>query len=72
MNGDIYVHTTPSNMVSTPNNSTLFIVSGATNKVVATLQVCYVTAEGPVVSSNGDVYVSCGDGTIWMIYSTTS
>ena len=73
VNGDIYVHTTPSNVGSgsTPSNSTLFIISGATNSVVWKVVVCYATSAGPVVSSKGDVYVSCGDA-IWVIYSTTT
>jgi DNA-binding beta-propeller fold protein YncE len=52
-------------------NSTLSIISGATNTVVATVPLCTSPIGTYVDSSNGDVYVSC-QGAVWVISSTTS
>ena len=52
-------------------NSTLSIISGATNTVAATVPLCMDPTGAAVDNSSGDVYVSCQNGTTWVIYSTT-
>jgi len=51
-------------------NSTLSIISGTTNAIVATVGICNYP-NSVFDGSNGDVYVSCQDGTAWVISSTT-
>jgi len=51
-------------------NSTLSIISGTTNAIVATVGICNYP-DSVFDWSNGDVYVSCQDGTAWVISSTT-
>ncbi|MDA4123715.1 MAG: YncE family protein, partial [Thaumarchaeota archaeon] len=75
MNGDIYVpNAAPATCAGDVcfANSTLSVISGATNTVIATVPICSGPNSPPVYdSSNGDVYVSCGGGTVWAISSTT-
>jgi len=51
-------------------NSTLSVISGTTNAIVATVGICNYP-NSVFDWSNGDVYVSCQDGTAWVISSTT-
>ena len=74
MNGDIYVPSLTQDSCGAGVciiNSTLSIISGATNTVVATVPLCKDPG-GAFASSNGSVYVSCGDGTVWVISPTTA
>jgi YVTN family beta-propeller protein len=74
MNGDIYVPSLTQDGCGAGVcliNSTLSIISGATNAVVATVPLCMDPTGTTVDSSNGDVYVSCSGGTVWVISSTT-
>jgi YVTN family beta-propeller protein len=74
-NGDIYVpNAAPATCAGDVCfvNSTLSVISGATNTVIATVQICSGPNSPPAYdSSDGDVYVSCGGGTVWVISSTT-
>jgi YVTN family beta-propeller protein len=73
MNGDIYVPSETQDWCGAGVchiNSTLSIISGATNTVVATVPMCMGVGTA-FDSSNGDVYVSCNGGAVWVIYSTT-
>jgi YVTN family beta-propeller protein len=74
MNGDIYVPSLTQDYCGAGVchiNSTLSIISGATNTVVATVPLCMDPTGTIVDSANGDVYVSCQDGTNWVVSSTT-
>jgi YVTN family beta-propeller protein len=74
MNGDIYVPSATQNWCAAGVchvNSTLSIISGATNVLIATVPICKDPTSA-YDSSNGDVYVSCNGGAVWVISSTTS
>ncbi len=74
MNGDIYVPSATQDSCGAGVcliNSTLSIISGATNAVVATVPLCKDPVGTSVDSSTGNVYVSCQGGAVWVISSTT-
>jgi len=73
VNGDIYVPNETQDVCEAAVcrlNSNLSIISGATNTILATVRICNYSSSA--FSSNGDVYVPCQDGTVWVILSTTS
>lgn len=74
MNGDIYVPSQTQDVCQAGAclvNSTMSIISGRTNAVVATVPLCTFPGGTSVDASNGDVYVSC-EGALWVISPTTS
>ena len=73
MNGDIYVPSQTQDVCQAGAcliNSTMSIISGGTNTVVATVPLCTFPSGTSVDTSNGDVYVS-GQGAVWVISPTT-
>ncbi len=73
MNGDIYVPSQTQDVCQAGAcliNSTISIISGATNTVVATVPLCTFPSGSSVDTSNGDVYVSC-QAAVWVISPTT-
>jgi YVTN family beta-propeller protein len=73
-NGDIYVTSNTEDTCQAGAclvNSTVSIISGATNTVAATVPLCLFPRGTSVDTSNGDVYVSC-QSALWEISSTTS